>query len=140
MGAFFVWVSIYTIYLMISIIYKMSSYNQGVSSIEIIISLYFFNLFLFIYTISSLISKKAEILRNKLKLFGPDTILLWLIFSLASYELAIVSIEKALIAKYIIVYVLFVPLLIIVSLYGLLKYKNMQKVKPEVVEEPPSTI
>ena len=68
------------------------------------------------------------------------SILLWLIFSLASYELAIVSIEKALIAKYIIVYVLFVPLLIIVSLYGLLKYKNMQKVKPEVVEEPPSTI
>ena len=144
MGTFFVGVSIYTIYLIISIIYKMSSYNQGVTSIEIQILLYFFNLFLFLYTISGLIGKKAEILQKKLKIFGPDTILLWLIFSLASYELAMVLIENASIARYIIVYVLFVPLLIILSFYGLIKYKNMiskmQKVKTEIVEEPPSLI
>jgi hypothetical protein len=43
-----------------------------------------------LYTIGSLVGEHMEILSKKLKFIKAETILIWLIFSKASYELAII--------------------------------------------------
>lgn len=130
MGIFFVWVAIYTIYLMISIIYSRISVGGGNTlSIPIQILLYFFNLFLLLWTIGGLIGEKAKIIKEKLRIFGSDTIVMWLIFSMASFEFASAGIETmdVDIFRYIAVYVLFIPLLFIMGIYGIYNYGNIIK-------------
>jgi len=130
MGIFFVWVAIYTIYLMISIIYSRISVGGGNTlSIPIQILLYFFNLFLLLWTIGGLIGEKAKIIKEKLRIFGSDTIVMWLIFSMASFEFASAGIETmdVDIFRYIAVYVLFIPLLFIMGIYGIHNYGNIIK-------------
>jgi hypothetical protein len=129
MGIFFVWVAIYTIYLMGSIVYRATS-EGGVtaSSIPLQILLYFFNLFLLLNTIGGLIAEKSEVLKAKLRIFGPDTVLMWLIFSitiitfLSGLETAQVDVFRL-----IAVFILFIPLLIIMTIYGIRNYGNIVK-------------
>ncbi len=128
MGIFFVFVAIYTIYLMISIINTMTSEGGGTSSIPTLILLYIFNLFLLLNTIGSLIGDKAQVIKQKLKIFGSDVILMWLIFSVASFQFASSGIEGTAevgLIRNIIIYVLFIPFLIIIGLYGIYNYKNI---------------
>ena len=127
MGIFFVFVAIYTIYLMISIIYTKISEGGGTSSIPTLILLYIFNLFLLLNTIGSLIGDKAQVIKEKLKIFGSDVILMWLIFSVASFQFASGGIEESELdlLRTVIIYVLFIPFLIIIGVYGIYNYKNI---------------
>ncbi len=129
MGIFFVWVAIYTIYLMGSIIYRrISEGGATASSIPLQILLYFFNLFILLNTIGSLIAEKTDILKAKLRIFGPDTVLMWLIFSitiitfLSGLETAEIDIFRL-----IAVFILFIPLLIFMTIYGIRNYGNVTK-------------
>lgn len=143
MGIFFVWVAIYTIYLMVSIIYRRTSEGGATStSIPLQILLYFFNLFLLLNTIGGLIAEKTEVLKAKLRIFGADTILMWLIFSitiftfLSGLETAEVDVVRA-----VAVFVLFIPLLIILTIYGIRNYDEItqegkvQQLEKEAKEE-----
>ena len=129
MGIFFVWVAIYTIYLMIAILYsRLATDGGGTWSIPAQIALYFLSLFLLLNTIGGLIAEKADIIKDKLKIFGPDTVLIWLIFSVASFEFgAGVPTSELTILRYVIVYVLFIPLLIIMTIYGIYNYGTITK-------------
>ncbi|MFX1453392.1 MAG: hypothetical protein ACFFCM_21335 [Promethearchaeota archaeon] len=135
MGVFFVWVAIYSIYLMISIIYsRIGSGGPTTSSIQLQILLYFFSLFLLLNTIGGIITEKTEVLKSKLRIFSADTILLWLIFSIASFEfIAGVQAYTAQTQgtsgeieffKYIVVYLLFIPLTILMTAYGMRNYSK----------------
>lgn len=127
MGIFFVGVAIYTIYLMISILFsRLATDGGGTSSIPAQIALYFLSLFLLLNTIGGLIAEKSEIIREKLKIFGPDTVLMWLIFSVASFEFgAGVPASELAVIRYVIVYVFFIPLLIIMTIYGIRIYGDI---------------
>lgn len=129
MGIFFVWVAIYTIYLMVAILYSRLANNSGsTSSIPTQIALYFLSLFLLLNTIGGLITEKVNVLKAKLRIFGKDTILMWLIFSVASFEFAAgIPTSQLEIVRYIIVYVFFIPLLIFMTLYGIHNYSNITK-------------
>jgi hypothetical protein len=129
MGIFFVWVAIYTIYLMGSIIYRRTSEGgTSASSIPLQILFYFFNLFILLNTLGGLIGEKSEIIKQKLKVFGPDTVLMWLIFSITILTfLSGLEDSEIQIVRLIAVFVLFIPLLIIMSIYGIYNYSNITK-------------
>jgi ribosomal protein L40E len=129
MGIFFVWVAIYSIYLMIAILYSILSTDGGTtSSIPVQIALYFLSLFLLLNTIGGLLTEKSDVLKAKLRIFGPDTILMWLIFSVASFEFgAVVPDSQLVIIRYVIVYVFFIPLLIFMTIYGIRNYDKISK-------------
>jgi hypothetical protein len=144
MGIFFIWVAIYSIYLMISIIYTVTSNGNGDSaSIPLQIALYFFNLFILLNVIGGLIGKKANILKQKLRIFSTDTILMWLIFSVTSYEFASLGLENIEVDlfRYIVVYVLFIPLTFLMGIYGIISYnkmvgkKNIKQLETEAKKE-----
>ena len=127
MGIFFVWVAIYTIYLMGSIIYRRTSEGGATAtSIPLQILLYFFNLFLLLNTIGGLIAEKADILKAKLRIFGADTILMWLIFSITIFTfLSGLETTEVDVGRSIAVFVLFIPLLIILTIYGIRNYDEI---------------
>lgn len=157
MGVFFVWVAIYSIYLMISIIYtRIGSGDSTTSSVQLQILLYFFSLFLLLNTIGGIITEKTEVLKAKLRIFSTDTILVWLIFSIASFEF-IAGLQaytaqtqgssgEIELFRYIVVYLLFIPLTILMTAYGMRNYskrsqqgiiKHLEKAakNEEIIEE-----
>ena len=130
MGIFFVWVAIYSIYLMISIIYsRVATGGTTSSSVPIQVLLYFFNLFLLLNTIGGLIAEKANVLKAKLRIFSSDTILIWLIFCVASSQFAAFATQNGGydIFRHVVVYVLFIPLLIFMTIYGIRNYSKISK-------------
>ncbi len=138
MGIFFVWVAIYTIYLMGIIIYtKTSEGGVSASSIPLQILLYFFNLFILLNTIGGLIAEKSDVLKAKLRIFGADTILMWLIFSITMYTfLSGLEASELSVWRSIAVFVLFIPLLIILTIYGIRNYDEItQKGKIQQLEK-----
>ena len=126
MGIFFVWVAIYTIYLMGSIIYRRTSDGGATTSIPVQILLYFFSLFLLLNTIGGLIGERTEIIREKLKIFGSDTVLMWLIFSITiiTFLSGLETMEMG-IFRLIAIFILFIPLLIIMTIYGIRNYGDI---------------
>lgn len=114
---------------MVAILYSRLANNSGsTSSIPTQIALYFLSLFLLLNTIGGLITEKVNVLKAKLRIFGKDTILMWLIFSVASFEFAAgIPTSQLEIVRYIIVYVFFIPLLIFMTLYGIHNYSNITK-------------
>jgi len=125
LGIFFIGIAIYTIYLMISIIFTSLS-GGGSSSVGAQILLYFLNLFILLNTIGSLLGEKTELLKEKLKIFNADTILMWLIFSISSFVLASGGSQAEIdLFRLLLVYILFIPLLIIMGLYGFYDYTNI---------------
>jgi ribosomal protein L40E len=125
LGIFFIGIAIYTIYLMISIIFTSLS-GGGSSSVGAQILLYFLNLFILLNTIGGLLGEKTELLKQKLKIFNADTILMWLIFSISSFVLASGGSQAEIdLFRLLLVYILFIPLLIIMGLYGFYDYANI---------------
>lgn len=125
LGIFFIGIAIYTIYLMISIIFTSLSGGSS-SSVGAQILLYFLNLFILLNTIGGLLGEKTEILKKKLKIFNADTILMWLIFSISSFVLASGGSQAEIdLFRLLLVYILFIPLLIIMGLYGFYDYTNI---------------
>ena len=76
-------------------------------------------------TIGGLLGEKAEIIGDKIKIFGADTIIIWLIMSVASYEFAkgMPDMNIAMF-KTIVVFVLFIPLIFLLGLYGMKNYEK----------------
>ncbi len=128
LGTFFIWVSIYSFYLMLKAFYSLGSTGGGSEySFEVQILLYIFDLILILVTIGSLLGR-SEWLTDKLKIIKPDAIIIWLIFSKAAYELADTMGELDVsLLKAVGVFVLFVPLFIIIGIYGILKYGKLKK-------------
>lgn len=128
LGIFFIFVSLYTIYLMVNAFYTVGSSGDTTYSMWTLIALYIFDLGLILYTISSMIGEKAEVISKKLKL-KSETILLWLIFSKAAFELAKVADPRiqAGILNAVLGFLLFIPLLVIAGLYGIWNYGKINK-------------
>jgi hypothetical protein len=121
LGIFFFWVAIYSLYLSISAVsYALSGSPTPPSLTERII-LYLFDIFLILFTVSQLIGERADIISKKLP-FRADTVIIWLIFSKASYEfvnvLPSVNIGET---RVVLSFLLFIPLLFFLGLYGLYK-------------------
>ena len=90
LGVFSILTVIYTFYLLIKIFFALSSTGGGSSSIYTQFALIGVDLFIILYSISTLMGSQANMLfkRLKLKRIGLDTILIWLIFSKVAYEFA----------------------------------------------------
>jgi hypothetical protein len=89
LGTYFILVTIYTVYLVLKIFIGLTSNSSNESpSILSVIGLLILDLFILVYSISSIIGKQGEILAEKIKRFKQDTLILWLIFSKAAWEFA----------------------------------------------------
>lgn len=88
LGIFSFLVVIYTFYLLVKIFLALKSTGGENTSIATQIIMLILDLFIILYSISTLMGSQAELLskRIKLKRIDADTILIWLIFSKASYE------------------------------------------------------
>ena len=87
-GMFSLSVAIYTFYLLIKIFLAIRSFGGVGPSIATRIILLLVDLFILIYSISTLMGSQAEILSKKLRLkrIGVDSVLIWLVFSKVAYE------------------------------------------------------
>jgi len=88
LGIFSFLVVIYTFYLLVKIFFAIKSTGGEDTSIPTQIIVLIIDLFILLYAISTLMGSQAEILSKRLKFkrIGVDSILIWLVFSKASYE------------------------------------------------------
>lgn len=124
LGIFFLFVSFYFIYLMISAYYIITSSSDTTYDLGSQIALYVFDVLLIIYTTTTLIGFKTEVLSEKLKFIKPDGVLMWLIFSKAAYEFAKAGLENINIGVFnaIAGLLVFVMLFFMAGLYGIISY------------------
>ncbi len=127
LGIFFIWVAIYTLYLMLNVYFTLSS-SESQYSLPATIVLYFFDLFLILYTIGKLISDSADIISEKVKFIKTDAILIFLIFSKAAYEFGATEITGIDASRFGAIwgFVLFIPLLFLTGLYGIITYSKVR--------------
>ncbi|MFX1453391.1 MAG: hypothetical protein ACFFCM_21330, partial [Promethearchaeota archaeon] len=128
LGTFTVFAGIYFFYLVVSFLLASIIYTQpGTSPLIIRIVIAALDLLILLYTIGILVGERAEIIRKKIKVLNADTILIWLIFSKAAYELAVILDPSLTSVKNQWVLLIFVALLGIVGLIGIYKYKKYRK-------------
>ncbi len=128
LGIFFLWVVLYTIYLMIYAYNAFGSNGETTYGIGIQLVMYILDVLLIIYTITTIIGEKTEILSEKFKFIKPDAIIMWLIFSKAAYEFAKGGQPAGIVRTTVIVqFLLFIPLLFIAGLYGIISYSKKKK-------------
>ena len=124
LGIFFFWVAIYSLYLSISAVSYALSGSPTPPTLTERILLYLFDIFLILFTLSQLIGDRADIISKKLP-FRADTVIIWLIFSKASYEfvnvLPSVNIGEI---RVVLSFLLFIPLFFFLGLYGLFKHST----------------
>lgn len=142
LGIFFVFSSLYASVLMVN-----AFLGGDVANVSPILDnpityalLFIFDLFIILYTISALIGTKAEIILD-LKVFKPikaDGILIFLILCKVAYEFGDfyladnkVAGVNAVLLKNISVFFLFIPLMIIMGLYGIISYDKIKKERKE---------
>ncbi|MHA1805314.1 MAG: hypothetical protein ACTSU4_12430 [Promethearchaeota archaeon] len=133
-GVFFLGVAIYAAYQMYSISSNLQPDTGTGQPLAVQLILFFGNLLLLLNSFGNLLGEQSEFLKNKLKIFGWDTVLLWLMFSTASYRFAegLPGIEASLF-KSIVVFLLFIPLTFFLGIYGMnfyIKKDREQKAKP----------
>jgi hypothetical protein len=132
LGVFLILVSLFTTYLMINAFYTISTASDNTPQRLLTqIGLYLFDVGLIFYTVSTIIGEKSEVIHKKLKIINIDTIILWLIFSKAAFELANVADPRirAELLNAILGFLLFIPLLIIAGLYGIWSYSKIKKTR-----------
>ncbi|TFG16397.1 MAG: hypothetical protein EU531_06630 [Promethearchaeota archaeon] len=154
LGIFSILTVIYTFYLLVKIFFALSSTGGGTSSIYTQFALIAVDLFIILYSISTLMGSQANILfkRLNLKRIGLDTILIWLIFSKVAYEFAhnfpyswlagfpyidILSyLDESIVnlGKNIGVLIFFILLLAVLGLYQMHKYAKREKLFKEQVD------
>ena len=88
LGMFSISVVIYTFYLLIKIFLALRSLGGVKSSTATQIIMLIVDLFILIYSISTLMGSQAELLSKKIgiKRIGVDSVLIWLVFSKVAYE------------------------------------------------------
>ena len=106
-------------------------------SLGLRIAIYVFDVILIVYTTATLIGIKTEVLSEKFKFVKPDGILMWLIFSKASYEFAKGGMENMNISAFnaIAGIILFTGLFLIAGLYGIISYGKREKKTKKVENE-----
>ena len=154
LGIFSILTVIYTFYLLVKIFFALSSTGGGTSSIYTQFALIAVDLFIILYSISTLMGSQANILfkRLNLKRIGLDTILIWLIFSKVAYEFAhnfpyswlagfpyidvLSYLDESIVnlGKNIGVLIFFILILAVLGLYQMHKYSKREKLFKEQVD------
>ncbi|MFX0186991.1 MAG: hypothetical protein ACFE8A_04560 [Candidatus Hodarchaeota archaeon] len=125
-GTFSLYAGFYFAYLVVAFLIGPALLEQGGTyPIMILVIFALFDIIILLYTVGVLVGERADIISKKIKI-GPDTILMWLIFSKASYELAKLLNPLIISFKYWWVLVIFVVLLGIVGFVGIVKYKKFR--------------
>jgi hypothetical protein len=134
LGVFFLLVTLFTAYLMFNAFYALGSSGDTTYDLWMQIGLYLFDLGLIIYTISTIIGEKSEKISEKLKIMKVDAIIMWLIFSKAAYEVAVVADPNipADLINAVLGFLLFIPLLAIAGIYGIINYGKIKKEKESI--------
>ena len=129
LGVFLLLVTIFIAYLMYKAYSAVGSSGDTTYDLWIQIGLYLFDLFLIIFTISTIIGEKSEKISETLKIVKVDAIIMWLIFSKAAYEIAVAADPRipAETMNAVLGFILFIPLLAIAGIYGIIKYGKMKK-------------
>jgi hypothetical protein len=155
LGIFSILTVIYTFYLLVKIFFALNSTGGASSSIYTQFGLIAVDLFIILYSISTLMGSQADILfkRLKLKRIGLDTILIWLIFSKVAYEFAhnfpyswlagfpyidILSyLDESIVnlGKNIGVLIFFILILAVLGLYQMHKYSRQEKLFKKQVDK-----
>ena len=126
LGTFSLYAGLYFAFLVVAFLIGPELLMQGSAFPFLILILFtLFDVIILLYTIGVLVGERAETISRKIKI-GPDTILMWLIFSKASYELAKLINPSTISFKYWWVLVIFVVLLGIVGFVGIVKYKKFR--------------
>ena len=155
LGIFSILTVIYTFYLLVKIFFALSSTGGTSSSIYTQFALIAVDLFIILYSISTLMGSQANMLfkRLKLKRIGLDTILIWLIFSKVAYEFAhnfpyswlaglpyidvLSYLDESIVnlGKNIGVLIFFIIILAVLGLYQMFKYSKKEKMFKRQVEK-----
>ncbi|MFX1573886.1 MAG: hypothetical protein ACFFB0_14150 [Promethearchaeota archaeon] len=162
LGIFFILTSIYTLFLVLKIFISYYSLQTGeertstfwgnIGAIGMILA----DVFIILYSVSTLMGSKAEILNQKSKRIGLDTVIIWLVFSKVAYEfianfpydlfsafqfpfsdfLSILNNDLINLVKNIAVFAFFVLVFILLGIYEIRKYViNQKSIKEEVKVE-----
>jgi hypothetical protein len=155
LGIFSILTVIYTFYLLIKIFFALSSTGGASSSTYTQFALILVDLFIILYSISTLMGSQANMLfkRLKLKRIGLDSILIWLIFSKVAYEFAhnfpyswlagfpyidvLSLLDQSIVnlGKNIGVLMFFIFTLAVLGIYQIRKYSNQEKSFKENVDQ-----
>ena len=129
LGTFSIYAGLYFAYLVISFLFAREIFDQpGTYPFFIRIIIATFDILILLYTIGILIGR-GDIISKKIKVISADTILMWLIFSKAAYELAILMnpLLTSITNRWLLlVYTILVG---IVGLIGIFSYKKYRKKK-----------
>ncbi|MFX1409846.1 MAG: hypothetical protein ACFFA6_05815 [Promethearchaeota archaeon] len=156
-GIFSLLASIYTLYLVLKIYLGMiDTEPDKIGSIWAYLGIIIPDLLIIFYSLSTLMGSQAELLNKRIKRFGIDTVIIWLILSKVAYEFihffpyevfekantpwinALKDIDNDLInlIKNFAVLIFFIALLVILGIYEIKKnVKEQRKIKEEVDEE-----
>ena len=86
-GIFAILVSFYTAFLVLKLWLSMvDTEPEAIGSIWAYIAMIIPDLFIIFYSLSTLMGSQAELLSKRLKRFGLDTVIIWLILSKVTYE------------------------------------------------------
>ncbi|MFX1530291.1 MAG: zinc ribbon domain-containing protein [Promethearchaeota archaeon] len=132
LGIFLLYVAGYSSYLIFKTSFSLMSTEESLTALPIQISLYFFDLFLLLITMGSLIGKKAEIISKKLKFIKFEVIIIWLVFSKSAYEFTFAlptPDEGASVSSsfMLISFIIFIPLFLSIGFYGIVNYFKLKK-------------
>jgi len=156
LGMFSLSVVIYTFYLLVKIFLALKSTGGEETSITTQIIMLIVDLFILLYSISTLMGSQAELLSKKIRIkrIGVDSVLIWLVFSKVAYEFihnypfalfsgfayidTIDLLDEDIInlGKNIVVLLFFLILLVTLGFYQIKKYNlNERKFKDKVDQE-----
>lgn len=156
-GVFALLVSVYTLFLILKIYLGIEAEpeeEKAIGSIWAYIAIILPDLFIIFYSLSTLMGSQAELLSQKFKRFGLDTVIIWLFLSKVTYEfihyfpydlfsnantpwiqwLSNINNDLINLLKNIAVLAFFILLLIIIGIYEIRKYSLEQKELKEEVE------
>lgn len=158
-GIFAILVSFYTLFLVLKIYMGLvgtGTDQEELSTIWAYLGIIIPDLFIIFYSLSTLMGSQAELLSKRLKRFGMDTVIIWLILSKVTYEfihffpyeifsainipwlnfLSQVDNDAINFWKNVAVLVFFILLLVIIGIYEIHKYhKERKEPKKEEKEE-----
>ena len=156
LGMFSLSVVVYTFYLLVKIFFALKSTGGEETSITTQIIMLIVDLFILLYSISTLMGSQAELLSKKIRIkrIGVDSVLIWLVFSKVAYEFihnypfalfsgfayidTIDLLDEDIInlGKNIVVLLFFLILLVTLGFYQIKKYNlNERKFKDKVDQE-----
>lgn len=134
LGLFFIFIAVYAINISINAIrWELAG---SINILPLQIGQYFFKLYLFLSSIALLISKRAEKIARKIKI-RPEIILIWLIFSMAMFQLGMGLVGTVLTRFQLNLTSMLFPILALVfGIYSIVKRRK----KPQSEEEKSDSI